>query len=133
MTILDDERKVYKVYIHTNKLNGKKYIGITRQEAEKRWLNGKGYIQSPKFYKAICKYGWDNFNHEIVCEGLDGLSALLKEGELIRQYQTTLDEYGYNISEGAIITDAGTVYMGHYETQNFHIKSWKMLFAMLSL
>ncbi len=123
MTILDDERKIYKVYIHTNKINGKKYVGITCQDPpEKRWLNGNGYKENPKFYKSIIKYGWDNFNHEIVVDGLNGLDALLKEGELIRKYQTTLDKCGYNISEGAYVTDLGTVYLGNYNTENYYLK-----------
>lgn len=29
----------YKVYMHTLP-NGKRYVGITKQEPEKRWLNG---------------------------------------------------------------------------------------------
>lgn len=98
-------------------------MGITCQNPpEKRWLNGNGYKKSPKFYEAIIKYGWDNFNHEIVFDCLNGLDALLKEGELIRKYQTTLDEYGYNISEGAYVTDLGTIYLGNYNTENYYIK-----------
>ena len=60
----------YLVYIHTNKLNGKKYVGQTCQRPEKRWNNGKGYKLETYFGKAIKKYGWDNFEHEIVAENL---------------------------------------------------------------
>lgn len=49
----------YTVYKHTCP-NGKVYIGITKRNVEKRWLNGKGYERQPHFYNAILKYGGDN-------------------------------------------------------------------------
>ena len=55
--------KKYCVYVHTNKANGKKYIGITCRNPEVRWRNGAGYKRHPKFYAAIQKYGWDGFTH----------------------------------------------------------------------
>lgn len=55
----------YKIYIHKNRINGKMYIGQTKQPLERRFRNGKGYIHCPKFYAAIQKYGWKNFEHYI--------------------------------------------------------------------
>ena len=49
--------KKYIVYQHKNKITNKSYIGITSQEPEQRWKNGNGYINHPKFYPAIQKYG----------------------------------------------------------------------------
>ena len=51
----------FYVYIHTNKINNKKYIGITCQNPSKRWRNGNGY-KNGYFAKAIKKYGWDCIN-----------------------------------------------------------------------
>ena len=35
--------KIYSVYMHVNKANDKKYVGMTGMPVEKRWKNGKGY------------------------------------------------------------------------------------------
>lgn len=32
----------YKLYCFTNLINGKQYVGITKQDVLKRWKNGKG-------------------------------------------------------------------------------------------
>lgn len=89
------------VYKHTNILNGKIYIGITGQGAERRWRSGgKGYKKCIAFYRAIEKYGWDNFSHEILFEGLDKGSAERLEQELIRDYRSNDSHYGYNIANG---------------------------------
>lgn len=90
----------YTVYMHVNKENGKKYIGITKQNPKKRWQNGKGYIGCTHFYNAIKKYGWDNFEHEIVFSNLTHQEANDKERELIKQYNTNNPEYGYNSTLG---------------------------------
>ena len=93
--------KVYCLYCHTNKINGKKYIGITSQKPSRRWRNqGEGYWHSPFFYKAIQKYGWDNFEHEILLEGLSEDEACQAEIEYISKYETTIDKHGYNYSSG---------------------------------
>lgn len=89
----------YKVYYHKNKINGKYYIGITKKEnPEKRWRKGEGN-KNQFFYKAIQKYGWDNFEHKILFDGLTIKEAKEKEIELIKKYNT-LAPNGYNIGRG---------------------------------
>ena len=86
----------YIVYIHTNNINNKKYIGITSRNPNVRWgINGKGYSLQPKFFNAIQKYGWDNFNHEIIAKNLTKQEALDLETYYIDLYNTI--ENGYNI------------------------------------
>lgn len=91
----------YCLYTHTNKINGKKYVGITCKKPEKRWgKNGNGYIASTYFWSAIQKYGWDNFEHEILFEGLSQDEAFAKEKEMIKYFQTQNPAKGYNIADG---------------------------------
>ena len=100
---MNNKEQKYCVYMHTNKINGKKYIGITcQQPPEKRWgRNGYNYKKSnPHFYNAINKYGWDSFKHEILFSNLTKEEACQKEIELIAYYNATNKEYGYNISNG---------------------------------
>lgn len=90
---------MYTVYMHVTP-NNKVYIGITRQNPVKRWLNGKGYQKQEYFYNAIQKYGWDNIDHKILFSGLTKEEAEQKEVELIAKYQSNNREYGYNIQNG---------------------------------
>ena len=92
----------YCVYCHTNKINGKKYIGITihGNNPEKRWgSNGIGYHDT-KFGRAIKKYGWDNFYHEIIASNLTKQEAENFEKLLIKKLKTYQRNIGYNIDLG---------------------------------
>ncbi len=91
----------YKIYMHKNKINGKVYIGQTKRNLTKRWgRNGIGYKDSPIFWKAIQKYGWDNFEHILIAEDLTKEEANILEKDYIKQYQSTNPNYGYNIDLG---------------------------------
>ena len=89
---------MYLVYIHTNKINGKKYIGITSKKSSQRFRNGRGYCS--RFGNAIKKYGWNNFKHEILYNNLTRNQAEMIESELIKFYKTTFEKYGYNTYSG---------------------------------
>ena len=91
----------YIVYVHINKVNNKRYYGITKQNVEKRWgKNGYGYKNNEHFWRSIQKYGWDNFKHEILFENLTKEVACLLEECYILLYDTMNIEKGYNNSSG---------------------------------
>lgn len=94
----------YCVYCHVNKINGKRYIGLTKESnPEKRWgSNGINYKSSTYFYNAIKKYGWENFNHIILKQNLSNEEAEYWEKEYIRIYNTVAPN-GYNLTYGGEI------------------------------
>jgi len=92
---------LFYVYAHINTINGKIYIGISkRKNPNERWKNGKGYNYNWHFNKAIEKYGWDKFDHEIIASNLTENEASNMEKILIEQLKTFDRNYGYNFAEG---------------------------------
>ena len=89
--------------MHTNKTNGKKYIGMTGMHPHQRWQKGNGYSSNKDFYNDICKYGWDEgFTHEVVAGNLTKTEARRKESELIAKYKAADPACGYNHKGGKI-------------------------------
>lgn len=87
------------IYCLTNMLNGKKWFGqswnIEKRFNEHKCRNNTFYISN-----AISKYGWDNFEKDIIIivnsqEDLDEY-----ETKLIEIHNTRDRNFGYNIKEG---------------------------------
>lgn len=110
------DHKMYYVYIHTNKINNKKYCGYTNN-IQNRWRNNGIAYKPPKnrentrpFYNAIMKYGWHNFKHEIIFETNDKEKAKNKEIEIINRLDLRNRHKGYNVAVGG---DGGRIYIDH--------------------
>jgi len=92
---------MYKVYVWTNSVNGKRYIGTTGTTMEKRaGANGYYYQGSPKFYAAIRKYGFDKFSYQILADNLTKEQAAELETKYIKEFDTMNPDVGYNLQEG---------------------------------
>lgn len=109
---------MYTVYKHTAP-NGKVYIGITsRANIKVRWGNGgNNYKRQKIFYNAIQKYGWENFEHEVIFSDLTCEQANQKEIELIAIYKSNQREYGYNVTNGG----GGVAGFHHTDEMKKHI------------
>jgi group I intron endonuclease len=81
------------VYITTNLINGKQYVGDHSEINENDNYLGSGNL----IIAAVNKYGRENFNREIleVCESKE--AAFLAQEKYIKKYNT-LNSKGYNIS-----------------------------------
>ena len=79
--------KLFSVYMHKNKINGKVYIGATSQKPETRWNKGLGYKHSKEMYSDILKYGWDNFEHIVIINNLDQEQSQALEQFYIKKYK----------------------------------------------
>ena len=91
------------LYLTTNKLDGKKYIGVDGK-------NNPDYLGSGKYLKrAILKYGRENFTKEILFEFDSEADAYLKEIEIIHELNAVESEEYYNIHPG--VTEDGDIWM----------------------
>lgn len=95
-----------KIYVIINKINGKKYYGITKDTQERfnyhktRAFQKKHKEYDKVLYRAFRKYGLENFDF-IVIEGTYTIEeAKEKEKELILKNKTLSHENGYNVSPG---------------------------------
>ena len=85
------------VYMYRNKINNKKYIGITSMSIRER--RSRGYGKTP-FANALKKYGLENFEITILAKGLHRNQACSLEKLYIEKYKTMNREYGYNMTIG---------------------------------
>jgi group I intron endonuclease len=88
----------YKIYCLTNLITNEKYIGVTKQKMIRRFKAGKGYKPTTKINLAIQKYGWENFDYEILFETENKELAGMLEQEYIKKYNTISN--GYNFQSG---------------------------------
>lgn len=93
------------VYLITNKLNGKKYVGQSvtdyRFSAHIQCARGPMKYQFA-IHRAIAKYGEENFAYEVVQEMLDGSTQEeLNEAEAYWvRFHDCMSPRGYNLREG---------------------------------
>jgi group I intron endonuclease len=90
------------IYLITNTVTGKKYVGQTIQnDIQARWNQHKNPSKASLGYyiqKAFTKYGIDNFKFQIICICFDEACNQM-EMEYIKKFNT-LAPNGYNLREG---------------------------------
>lgn len=90
---------MHYIYVITNTINGKVYIGQTK-DPRRRWNEHKRPKTNTKLSRAIQEFGVSNFKMEILLEGLLSTEVDDFETFLIAEYNSI--DCGYNIcSEGS--------------------------------
>ena len=95
------------IYLITNKVNGKKYVGQHCGSGDSRWkqhLAASLKLENPlPLYRAMRKYGTNNFSYEVLEEiPLSSGPKYLNEREIhwIKQMNSFISENGYNVTRG---------------------------------
>jgi len=91
---------IYSIYKATNIVNEKVYIGYTSNfEARKKKHKKTSEKSTIRFYEAIRKYGWDNFEWEIIYQSRDmDHCKNVMENYFIQMYDSYKN--GYNSTLG---------------------------------
>lgn len=105
----------YSIYVLTNTVNGKMYVGATRRKLEVRFRNGQGYDHQKLFYADICKYGWDKFESELFASNLTEEEAYNMEKLLIAKIREQDPDILYN-------RDAGGKYGKHCDETKEYLR-----------
>lgn len=98
------------IYCFTNIVNGKKYVGQTKQKLSKRWYKHcwvtlKG--STLPFHNAIRKYGKESFISEILEKDIKDQNHIDElEIKWISDFKSSNLEFGYNLDAGGQ-TDRG--------------------------
>jgi group I intron endonuclease len=106
------------IYCITNNINGKKYIGQTKFDDDRRIkehlneaTNGNKNLH---LYNSIRKYGWQNFNTEILKSNLSECELDMWEIYYIGKYDTYNNGYNNTLGGGGI--------RGYHHTEETKLK-----------
>jgi len=89
------------VYMIINKINNKKYIGITTNSLAERYPHGIKAHHNPHLRKSVLKYGQKNFEVTLLEKNIENINTLQNlEIKYIEQYDTCNKDKGYNKSLG---------------------------------
>ncbi len=92
-------KHIGRVYCVTNKVNGKRYVGVARNPELRLKSHIKGHSDAaPLLHEAIVEFGVENFTLETVFTG-PYMQALQKEKYFIKKLHTRAPS-GYNKSSG---------------------------------
>ena len=110
MSFNKDGQYVGYIYVITNNVNSKCYIGQTQVNIEHRWRQHKHSARYPELwsgilYKAMRKYGIENFHIKAISSfAFDDIGELKKELNIQERYYiqkyNSLMPNGYNMTKG---------------------------------
>jgi group I intron endonuclease len=98
---------MFIIYKHTNRSNGKVYVGYTKFTLDERW---KQHCKDARlgsdfaFHRAIRKHGLDVWDHCVIEECIDLSEEQVGAREMywIAELAATTDKHGYNMTHGGL-------------------------------
>ena len=111
---------MYEVYLITNSVNGKRYVGITKRGYMQRFNEHKSQAKSGSvniLHCAMRKYGSDAFSIQIIRSGVDE-----KEIEYFERYYISLYDTYYKNRHGYNMTIGGGGTIGYVFTKSVRQK-----------
>lgn len=105
MLIPNQVSNIMDVYIITNLINNKKYVGITNNHQTRWRYHKRNRITTSKeyhkvLYAAFRKYGIENFEFTLVTQTVTVDEGKALEIQLIRDLQSLSHQHGYNVTAG---------------------------------
>lgn len=108
--------KITGIYVITNQINGKQYVGLSKN-CYKRWSDhySKSYYSTKKddqekvLYKAMRKYGRENFSFQILEECSEDKLA---EREIYWINKLNTYKNGYNETQGGELSSKKSIHLG---------------------
>jgi group I intron endonuclease len=93
------------IYLHTNQINGKVYVGQTWDTLREGWLSHTSHARRyrgrcPHFHAAIRKYGPEVFDHQVLATADTQEKLDNHERVWIILLRSNDPEFGYNIRSG---------------------------------
>jgi hypothetical protein len=105
----------YKLYLITNKINGKEYVGITINALWQRFNGHKAATKKglkAKLYNAMRRYGADNFSIQLVRRDARSFSELQQQ-EIAEIAARGTIKGGYNVSPGGSVGTPDSIKVGN--------------------
>ncbi len=112
------------LYLHVHRERRKCYVGVTVQEAGKRWFTGTTYPQTQGIGRAVKKYGWLAFDSYILAFADSRDSLSVAEVAAIAAAGGHKSKFTYNLSPGGdLVADNNIPIVGMHlrtgEVRNF--------------
>lgn len=122
-----ETKLIYSIYRITNMLNGKVYIGYTKNVTGRKAYYKHAGSHDTRILRSIRKHGWSNFTFDVIYQSCDmEHTQNVMEDFFIEEHMSRNPQKGYNVRPG------GNVKNGYRHSQETRLKislSMKRTFA----
>lgn len=106
-------QEVHYLYKITNKVNGKLYIGVTKNPKHRKECHFSNVAEGRLVNNAVKKYGKDSLDFEIICTGEKSYIYDLEVKAILLYNSNATTGHGYNLCSGGIHGNSGNLGRKH--------------------